>query len=735
MLNHRTASLSWIRGFFGRRYRLATVPIVVMLALSSFLAYALPNDARAVGPVSAFNYPVWYKDGLGQKLELCLEPNNPLCIIGDVPDPAADLRIPDNFPDESFYWNGGATIDFANANGSGKALLVLGLEAAFGGTGSVVDGQQIVFGRVRFKIVGGIKACETYTFRYPYGNIAIVADEAVRGAGCGSAGKIFYTDDVGIGNPLDFTGALDSQPIQSFLRWPSGAPAGYLGDPAILHTVTGSPIGQNFFQIDGTDIGGPGVNSIRTDQFTIMGKLATNSGVNAEAAVYTRSGSTGGTIDIYANSEFFQSIQIPADASAGYYTTLMDEDTGHYFTRLSYTGALPSLVTVVNSGDNPPTKKTIKPTDRVVITQATLNTSVSPHVLTVKATSSDTSSSAPTLTLAGYNIPLTGGTATVETNAPLLKVTVTSSAGGSDTANVEVSGAANDPMAVNANAGLDQNLQSGAQFTLDGSASYPAENITSYIWKDGNGNTVSASKQVTISAPANTGTTPTVLQYTLTVTGVGSSQSSSTVRISVLPQNIAATANAGPDQQAQVGSTVTLDGSLSQNASSYSWAQVSGPAVSLSNASAVKPTFTFGPVVPSPTPAVLVFELTVQPGGAKDRVQINALSDTPVVQTSAVRINNKELRITGTAPQFNPAGDVVTICRYSSTNTPIACGQPGSGATIGSSPVDATGAWDVRIRNMTAAQLAAYGAVGTNTPIVVVTSRGGYTTNIVTVAR
>lgn len=733
MLKYRIGSLSWIKGFFGKRYRLAALPIVVMLALSSVLAYAVPVDLRAVGPVSAFNYPVWYKDGFGQKLELCLEPNNPLCIIGDVPDPAADLSIPDNFPDESFYWNGGATIDFANANGQGKALLVLGLEAAFGGTGNVVDGQQVVFGRVRFKIVGGIKACETYTFRYPYGNIPIVADEAVRGAGCGSAGKIFYTDDIGIGNPLDFTGALDSQPIQSFLRWPSGAPAGYLGDPAIPHTVVGSPIGQNFFQIDGPDIGGPGVNSIRTDQFTIMGKLATNSGVNVEAAVYTRSGSTGGTIDIYANSEFFQSIQIPANA--GYYTTLMDEDTGHYFVRLSYTGALPSLVTVVNSGDNPPTKKTIKPIDRVVITEATLNTSVSPHVLTVKASSSDTSSSAPTLTLAGYDVPLSGGTATVETNAPLLKVTVTSSAGGSDTANVEVSGAANDPMVVNANAGLDQNVQSGAQFTLDGSASYPAENITSYTWKDGNDNIVSTSKQVTLTAPANTGTTSIVRQYTLIVTGVGASQSSSTVQISVLPQNITATASAGPDQQAQVGSTVTLDGSLSQNASSYSWSQISGPAVTLSNSSAAKPTFTFGPVVPSPTPAVLVFELTVAPGNVKDQVQISALSDTPVVQTSAVRIANKELRITGTAPQFNPAGDVVTICRYSSTNTPIACGQPGSGATIGSSPVDTTGAWDVRIRNMTSTQLSSYGPIGTSTPIVVVTSRGGYTTNVVTVAK
>jgi hypothetical protein len=50
-------------------------------------------------------------------------------------------------------------------------------------------------------------------------------------------------------------------PLQSrggpFLKWDTGAPEGYLGDPNVEHAVTGSPFSTNFVRIEGKDIGAP----------------------------------------------------------------------------------------------------------------------------------------------------------------------------------------------------------------------------------------------------------------------------------------------------------------------------------------------------------------------------------------------------------------------------------------------------------------------------------------------
>ncbi len=47
----------------------------------------------------------------------------------------------------------------------------------------------------------------------------------------------------------------------------------YIGDPLIAVEVTGSPTGNNFVQIDGPDIGGTGLNTIRNTFFNLSGKL------------------------------------------------------------------------------------------------------------------------------------------------------------------------------------------------------------------------------------------------------------------------------------------------------------------------------------------------------------------------------------------------------------------------------------------------------------------------------
>jgi hypothetical protein len=74
--------------------------------------------------------------------------------------------------------------------------------------------------------------------------------------------NINFTEDIGIGNPGDFKGALGSR-INPFLRWDTGLIKGpdgasYLGDPNTPHAITGSDLNTNFFRIDGPDIGGLG---------------------------------------------------------------------------------------------------------------------------------------------------------------------------------------------------------------------------------------------------------------------------------------------------------------------------------------------------------------------------------------------------------------------------------------------------------------------------------------------
>ena len=70
-------------------------------------------------------------------------------------------------------------------------------------------------------------------------------------------------------------------------------------------------------------------------------------------------------------------------------------------------------------------------------------------------------------------------------------------------------------------------------------------------------------------------------------------------------------ADAGPDQTANEGLFVTLDGSASTNVTNYAWTQVAGPTVSLSSTTAVNPGFTT-PYVSTNT--TLTFQLIVDDG-------------------------------------------------------------------------------------------------------------------------
>jgi PKD repeat protein len=253
-----------------RLVRILTVPLFCLLAL---LLSARTASAQliGVGPVDpAHGFPTSYTDAQNTQLNLCLN-NSGMCLLTqavELVNPA--LPFPANyggtFPTEAFYWAGSATL---TTNGGGQALLIMALEAAFL-NGSVIPGEQVTFGRMRIRVDNCVPGA-VYTITTPYGTFYETAVAAGRRG-------INFTSDIGF-VPGNFQLALNSG-IGPFLRWDSGLPLTdalgnqYIGDPAILHTVTGSPTGNNFFRIDGPDVGGPGVNSIQTDQFSIMGLAA-----------------------------------------------------------------------------------------------------------------------------------------------------------------------------------------------------------------------------------------------------------------------------------------------------------------------------------------------------------------------------------------------------------------------------------------------------------------------------
>jgi hypothetical protein len=167
----------------------------------------MPDGLIDVGPIDpVHHFPLWYEDSDGTRLELGLDPDDPNLPALELPAPGAPVVFPGNFPDEAFYFSAEAEMLVGGPAGSARARLILALEAAFGGTGAVVDGQQMVFGRVRLRI-DDVEPGRTYTATGPYGVIAGEADDR---------GRVFETEDIGA--PGDFTSPFASR-IGPFLRW------------------------------------------------------------------------------------------------------------------------------------------------------------------------------------------------------------------------------------------------------------------------------------------------------------------------------------------------------------------------------------------------------------------------------------------------------------------------------------------------------------------------------------
>jgi large repetitive protein len=180
-----------------------------------------------------------------------------------------------------------------------------------------------------------------------------------------------------------------------------------------------------------------------------------------------------------------------------------------------------------------------------------------------------------------------------------------------------------------ADAGTDQAALQGATVTLDGSGSSDPDGDTlTYAWAQTGGTTVTLSdataQKPTFTAPTITG--DTILTFTLQVSDGAVTSAAATTHVTIHLVNHAPTAEAGADQSVAEGATVTLDGSGSTDPDgdtlTYAWTQTGGTSVTLSDATAQKPTFT----APSVTAAtVLTFSLQVSDGiaaSAADTMQV-----------------------------------------------------------------------------------------------------------------
>jgi hypothetical protein len=174
-------------------------------------------------------------------------------------------------------------------------------------------------------------------------------------------------------------------------------------------------------------------------------------------------------------------------------------------------------------------------------------------------------------------------------------------------------------------AGINQAVLKETVVTLDGSASSDINvgDILTYAWTQTSGPAVilssaTAMKPTFTSPTMVRGDLPLPLVFSLIVTDdQGRASSAATVTILVFfTFNFDPIANAGPDRALPSGSIITLDGSSSldpdaDDTITFAWTQISGRPVTLSSATAAKPTFTAPTLIPYEEPLDLVFSLVV----------------------------------------------------------------------------------------------------------------------------
>ncbi|GEM_PF-2377193 len=271
------------------------ISLIFMLALN-VLIYPF-SSVQAVNQLSvsintdgstrvnpANNFPMYYTDSAGTRLQACLGTNpdgsgaaDANCVV--LPDANYDginpISFPNNFPGEFFYYIADAAEIQVGPNLLDRARFRLALEGTFTG-GNPVAGTQITFLRVNLQQMNNLTPLSAYTVNYPFGTFNFNTDAAGIAISNVGGGATYRVED-GPGVAGDFTLLLPATAtnLNKFLASLNPTtPAGYLGDGATAGLIEAGTNGA-IFSIDGPNIGGLGVNHVETALWTVAGKIAT----------------------------------------------------------------------------------------------------------------------------------------------------------------------------------------------------------------------------------------------------------------------------------------------------------------------------------------------------------------------------------------------------------------------------------------------------------------------------
>ncbi|NDB46615.1 MAG: peptidase [Nitrososphaeria archaeon] len=193
-----------------------------------------------------------------------------------------------------------------------------------------------------------------------------------------------------------------------------------------------------------------------------------------------------------------------------------------------------------------------------------------------------------------------------------------------------------------ADAGPDKNTLSNRFVYLSGSGTDPDGDVLKYQWKQVSGDDVviayPTKGEARFKAPEVSGGQSTTLEFELTVTDPYGGKDTDSATVTVVSDNVRASADAGADQVVDEQTEVTLAGTGDDPDSeslTYAWKQVGGEKVELSDTESAEPTFT-APIVANGKVKILVFELRVADENGfptKDTTKVTVLpvNSPPVV--------------------------------------------------------------------------------------------------------
>lgn len=396
-----------------------------------------PITTSALHPINGF--PRTLLDTNNVVLELCLDGAN--CIFSPL-EGGNPFSEEIGFGAEAFWWATEATIPVplpvpgVPEGIQPIALLVMAAEAGF--SAGVLNGNQIQFTRLRIRIDAPRNGI--YTVTHPFGQIISRPLIAGRRAINETFDIPFAAEEVHQGR------------VGPFLVWEplAEAPAGFVGNPFVEHAVTGSPCGINEFRVSAVDTLGNPIdlngdaegNDLVTDLFKVWGKLfndAPTLPLTVDTASYSRPANGGpGRVNVFVSSTSIA--EVTAQKLPQMPLKTLTRNGGKFFTSfdLASTFTLPATVNVIAhaAGFNDGLAAT-PITDEVTIEIA--NYDIINRRLAIRAKSSD-KRVAPTLTLSDGLGTIASGVTRVISNVlvPPARITVTSSAGGSESKRVSI---------------------------------------------------------------------------------------------------------------------------------------------------------------------------------------------------------------------------------------------------------------------------------------------------------